>query len=133
MKAGSPPRGRVTRSLVPIVALAIACVGAPPAEVENVSFAGHGDLTARGRAVIAAAIDNGWTPELIDANVVDATLRVRSHYVKVRIPFDEDRFSIRYVESEGLAESRGKIHRKYNTWVRNLRIKIQQESARDQL
>ncbi len=68
-----------------------------------------------------------WKPEFEEDSVITCSILVRGqHYVKVEIPFSEAAYSILYLDSEEMNynEAKQTIHRKYNGWVKNLRMMI---------
>ncbi len=71
----------------------------------------------------------GWQIEQVRPGELTGTLKLRSHVAVVSITHDTLTFSIRYRESTNLLQSGQEIHKRYNTWVRNLEMGIQQEVA----
>lgn len=60
-----------------------------------------------------------------------ATLKLRGHIAVMDIPYDEQRFSIRYVDSTNLNYDGTNIHPNFNFWVRNLELDIERQSVTD--
>ena len=56
-------------------------------------------------------------------------LNIRDHQALVDIPFDSQRFSIRYAGSSNLNYDGTNIHPNYNSWVQNLQRAIMSQSA----
>jgi hypothetical protein len=56
-------------------------------------------------------------------------LNLRTHQAVVDIPYDTQRFSIRYVSSSNLDYDGNAIHRNYNSWVQNLQNAIVAQPA----
>lgn len=84
-------------------------------------------LSAVQKAITRGAASRGWTTKVTGTNVVQATLVARSHKVIVEIPFSQTAYSINYVDSENMKAADGKIHKKYNGWIANLRADIDRE------
>ena len=61
--------------------------------------------------------------------LVRGTLNLRTHQAVVDIPYDTQRFSIRYVSSSNLDYDGRVIHRNYNSWVQNLQNAIMAQPA----
>lgn len=62
---------------------------------------------------------------MIEPGIIDATLHLRTHVAVVRIDYDRDSFSVKYVRSENLNHERRPdgtevIHPNFNSWVENL-------------
>jgi hypothetical protein len=73
--------------------------------------------------------EQGWQISEVRPGELTGTLRLRSHVAVVTITHDTSRFSIRYRDSTNLLQSGDDIHKRYNTWVRNLDLAIQRELA----
>ncbi len=93
-------------------------------------FAGSAPLSVRGDQVRRAAASLGWKVEDVRPGVARAVLDVRSHQAVVEIPYDSERFLIRYSDSRNLAYDGTTIHRNYVGWVERLSRTIVAESAR---
>ncbi len=84
---------------------------------------------------VRALIMNGctrrqWKPEYEGGSVITCSILVRGrHFVKVEIPFSQVDYSIFYLDSDQMDYNPQKqsIHRKYNGWVNNLRLMIDQQ------
>ena len=77
------------------------------------------------RAIVQAAIANGWTTQTTKPGELLATLDLRQHQLVVTITFDKKEFSVKYKSSVNLKyrnqKNYGKrIHRQYHNWVSNL-------------
>lgn len=77
------------------------------------------------KLIMAAGAERGWIIKPAGAGELEGTLLIRSHVVKVRIPYSTSSYSIQYKDSTNMKYKDGKIHRNYNTWVLNLNGDIQ--------
>lgn len=79
-------------------------------------------------AIIRAGASRGWVFADDGPGAMTGTVVVRGkHTAKVRVVYDEQAFSILYLDSNQLNydAERKEIHPNYNSWVRNLRNDIQ--------
>lgn len=77
------------------------------------------------KCIITAGADLGWKMIKIKPGMFQATINQRGHTAVVAIPYSAKKYSILYISSsEGLYAGDGKIHKSYNTWVRNLDRRI---------
>ncbi|MBW8269733.1 hypothetical protein [Caldovatus aquaticus] len=98
-----------------------ACTRTQPLEnVENREFIGPGTLAQRANQIRRAGAGRGWQVEEIRPGLIRARLYLRDHVAVVDIPYDTQRFSIRYADSRNLLYDGTSIHRNYNSWVRLL-------------
>lgn len=79
------------------------------------------------QAITQAAKKRGWIVTNKTPHELAAKLYVRSHHAEIQIPYSEKDYSILYVKSINLKEKKGRIHRNYNRWIRNLNIDIQRQ------
>ena len=77
------------------------------------------------RIIIEGCRVRNWEPDVVAPGHIVATLYIRSHVAKVDIMFNTKNYSITYKDSVNLDYKKGKIHRNYNKWVRNLNSDIQ--------
>jgi len=75
-------------------------------------------------ALFDAGASLGWIIQQENASTAKASLFVRNHEVKALINFNTKEFSIEYLSSNNLLDSKGKIHKNYNKWIINLRNAI---------
>lgn len=122
---------RRTLLLLGLTLPALAACGRQAALVSQVDgeFQGPGSLAERALQIRRAGASLGWSMSDWQPGLMRGTLNLRSHQAVVDIPYDRNRFSIRYVDSTNLNASAGTIHPNYNAWVQNLRNAIMRESA----
>ncbi|WP_207538038.1 hypothetical protein [Sabulicella rubraurantiaca] len=122
---------RRTLLLLALTLPAIAACGRQAALVSEVDgeFQGPGNLSDRALQIRRAGASLGWSMSDFQPGLMRGTLNLRSHQAVVDIPYDRNRFRIRYVDSTNLNASAGTIHPNYNSWVQNLRNAIMRESA----
>jgi hypothetical protein len=85
-------------------------------------------------AIIAGCKFKGWAPVVAAEDRFEASIHVRTHFAKVGITFDQDAYSIRYLDSRELDydPQKRRIHRNYNKWVILLSEAIQREFVSQQ-
>lgn len=123
-------------ALVAIIATTLvvaACRTAPIRNVTNAPLneAPRASLTMDeiAKAVWRGGQEQGWQISEVRPGELIGTLKLRSHVAVVTITYDTSRFSIAYRDSTNLLQSGSEIHKRYNTWVRNLEAAIQRELA----
>lgn len=114
--------------IVLISIISISCSRAMPIyNVENspIPF----ELTEKkiGKSIINAGILLGWQVKTVNPGIISAKLFLRKHVAEVEIKFDNKQYSITYKNSENLNYNEGKIHKNYNSWIRNLDRGIQRQ------
>ena len=103
--------------------------------LENLAIPDRTDGTGFSLDEVRTLIMNGctkrqWQPEYEGDSVVTCSILVRGrHFVEVEILFSEVDFSIYYRDSDQMDydPATQEIHRKYNGWVKNLRVMIEQQ------
>lgn len=70
----------------------------------------------------------GWNCVSADANTIRGELMIRTHTLVVDIEYNNEQFSIKYVDSTNLKYDGKYIHRQYENWVLNLIRHINKES-----
>jgi hypothetical protein len=113
---------------LPMIVLA-ACGRQAPIQDGGGEFLGRGSLAERALAIRRAGAGLGWVMQDVAPGRFRGTLNLRSHQALVDIPFDAQRFQIRYAGSTNLNASPGVIHPNYNSWVQNLQAAIIRESG----
>jgi hypothetical protein len=119
---------RIFLLALPVAVLA-ACGRQAPIGEGSGEFLGRGSLSERALAIRRAGAGLGWTMQDVAPGRFRGTLNIRSHQAVVDIPYDTQRFSIRYVTSTNLNATPGTIHPNYNGWVQNLQGAIIRESG----
>lgn len=80
---------------------------------------------------LGIASRTGWTVTKEENGLIEATLNVRQHMLKVNIPYSTGSVALQYVDSQNLdyGEKKGVkvIHPKWVNWTRNLLSDIQRE------
>lgn len=98
-----------------------ACTRTQPIEnVEGREFIGPGTLAQRANQIRRAGAGRGWQMQEVRPGLIRGTLMLRDHVAVVDIPYDTQRFSIRYADSRNLLYDGFNIHRNYNSWVQYL-------------
>jgi hypothetical protein len=125
-----------TRTTLVVIATMLVVAGCRTAPIRNVT---NVPLNAAPGArltmdEVAKAIWRGgqkqkWQISEVRPGELIGTLTIRSHVAVVTITHDTSHFSITYRDSTNLRESGSEIHKRYNTWVRNLEAAIQRELA----
>lgn len=78
------------------------------------------------KAVMYAGADYGWDMTEAGPGHINGVLNIRKHRAEVDVEYDDTTFTIRYKDSINLKYTGNTIHKRYNTWVNNLRIKATQ-------
>ena len=81
--------------------------------------------TAISRAVVAKT----WKIDEIDDQRVEAHLVKGKKIARLTVIYSTKKYSIRYRNSVSLLYEAGRIHRRYNSWVRGLEITINRNLA----
>lgn len=76
------------------------------------------------RAIRLAFTDKGWTVDREEPGLVEATLHIRAHTVRLAAKYDASAVTIAYLDSQNLLyeEKNGQrmIHRNYRNWLANV-------------
>ena len=75
-------------------------------------------------AIREAAVRRHWIVREIEPGLIHATLNIRAHTAEVEIKYNKQSYSIIYKNSTNLRYRNGRIHPRYNTWIKNLRREI---------
>ncbi|WP_149538286.1 hypothetical protein [Siccirubricoccus phaeus] len=125
----TPNRRRLFLSSLFAVGLLAACARTAPVQEGGGNFSGRGTLAQRADQIRRAGTGLGWIIEPQGPGLMRGTLNLRTHQAVVDIPYDTQRFSIRYVSSSNLDYDGTVIHRNYNSWVQNLQNAIMVQSS----
>lgn len=101
-------------------AAATACRTAPLQQELTGEFSGRGGSAARAEQIRRAGASQGWIIDHRAPGLLRGTLERRGQRAVVDIPYDSQRFSIRYVRSANLNYDGADIASDYNTYVRRL-------------
>ena len=102
-----------------------ACTRTAPIQEGGGEFIGRGTLSQRADQIRRAGAGLGWRMEPQGPGLMRGMLNLRTHQAVVDIPYDTQRFSIRYASSSNLDYDGRSIHRNYNSWVQNLQNAIE--------
>ena len=72
------------------------------------------------QAVVNAAQRYGWEIKNKIPGAVEAEYRRRDFFAQIKISYSASSYSIDYVDSENLKYDGQKIHKAYNSWIKNL-------------
>lgn len=109
-----------------------ACARVAPVMEAGGDFGGKASLEQRAEQIRRAGARRGWAMSSQAPGLMRGTLKLRGHYAVVDIPYDTERFTIRYADSRDLAYDGTNVHKKYNDWVRFLELDIIRQGDRDQ-
>lgn len=121
-------RRRSLFGMGPVVAacamLALSGCTRPIHNVSQQPFTVPGTLAGRTSQIQHAAAGLGWETVVIRPGEIRATLHLRSHVAVTEITYNEQVFSILYVDSTNLQYNGTSIHKNYNGWIENLQRAI---------
>jgi hypothetical protein len=92
-------------------------------------FIGRASMAQRADQIRRAGAGLGWVMESRGPGLMRGVLNIRDHQALVDIPYDNQRFSIRYAGSSNLNYDGTSIHPNYNSWVQNLQRAIMAQPA----
>lgn len=74
------------------------------------------------KGVVLALSKKGWMIKQKSEGKILANIYVRSHTATIEVKFDEQYYSIDYIDSSNLNydSKKGKIHKNYNNWIHNI-------------
>ncbi|MFK5976843.1 MAG: hypothetical protein QM493_10070 [Sulfurovum sp.] len=109
--------------LVLVSSLLLTGCGLPP--VYNVPTSKLDKRYSKGKvytAIKEAGKSLGWKITRRGTGVAEGKLILRTHLAIVRITYNANSYSIKYVRSENLKYNaeKGTIHKNYNGWIQNL-------------
>ena len=121
---------RLALSLV-LTSLATSCQLAPLlTPTANLTPPASASLADIGQAVVKAGESLGWVVTIQGSGRARALLYLRDHQAQVDVFYSKTHVEIRYVSSLNLMHMEDMINRRYNKWVKNLRIRIQRDVAK---
>lgn len=82
-----------------------------------------------GKIISHAAVQQGWKIKSTGVGKYKASIAWREHSAVADIEYSSNSYSINLASSENLLEGKGQIHRKYNQYVRSLKIQIDHDLA----
>ena len=71
-------------------------------------------------ALIRGGAVHNWVMRDIEPGKLEATLNVRKHQLIMHIDYTPNSYSLKYVSSAELMDSRGRVHDAYLRWCKNL-------------
>ena len=113
--------GLLVLGLVQAACTTVPIMDPPPANLPPNPARTEADV---GNAIKQAATELGWEVQDDGPGRMTATLHLRSHTAVVTIPYDANSYDIEYAESVNLDQQGDRIHRNYNSWVKNLDARI---------
>jgi hypothetical protein len=79
-------------------------------------------------AILRALQERTWIVEAEEPNTIVASVSAGGHSATASIYYDDLNYSIKHIESSpGLKYDGVEIHRRYNTWIKNLRKTIDKQ------
>ncbi len=69
------------------------------------------------KAIEEALLERGWAIDGRGAGQIVATLKVRSHVVRVRFLYDTRKIRVFYIDSKNMQYDGQVIHKKYHIWI----------------
>jgi hypothetical protein len=82
------------------------------------------------KAIVQAVVSKTWRVTNVDDGKIEANFIKQKKSVDIIIKYDLDNYSILYEGSVNLLYKNGSIHRRYNSWIRGLQIRIDENLAR---
>jgi len=99
----------------------------PVDNVVDAPISGNPSMAAVKGAIMSAGAKRRWAMKQIAPGHIQALQNSRGLMAKVDIKFSRGSYSITYLSSEGFKYKDGKIHKRYNSWIANLRSDIESE------
>ena len=79
------------------------------------------------RIIISSATERGWMVKKVSSGLIHLTHFRGKHMAKLGVKYTKSSYSINYLDSQNLKYDGIKIHRTYNSWVKNLERTIDQK------
>jgi hypothetical protein len=76
------------------------------------------------KAIVQAIVVKTWRVGKVTDRYVEASLSKKNKIARITINYSTKSYSIKYKSSSLLLYNDGRIHRRYNAWIRGLRITI---------
>jgi hypothetical protein len=76
------------------------------------------------KAIVQAVVSKTWRIKEIDSGHIEASLSKKSKVARITIRYNTNYYSIIYKNSSQLLYNEGRIHRRYNSWIKGLQITI---------
>ena len=76
------------------------------------------------KAMVQAIVAKTWRVGKVTDDLIEASLHKKSKVARITIEYSTQNYSIRYKNSSLLLYNDGRIHRRYNAWIRGLQITI---------
>ena len=87
-----------------------------------------------GKAILLAGFSRGWLGSIVEPGHIVSKIIVRNkHTVVLDIYYTSESYSIEYKDSKNMNYKEKRIHRSYNSWIKNLSKDIDQELFRSGL
>ncbi len=71
-----------------------------------------------GQRISQVVLRRGWSCHQISTNKLSCSVKRRVHTANVEIDYSQTNFSIIHVSTANLGDQNGRIHRKYNKWIK---------------
>ncbi|AOM42208.1 hypothetical protein [Xenorhabdus hominickii] len=107
------------------VTMLAGCARTAPILTPQTTIVTKNSLPTVKKSILEAGQKRQWIMTDVSPGIIDGLLKKRNHDVKVRITYTDKNYTIHYVGSQHLKARNGKIHHKYNKWVRTLDNDIQ--------
>ena len=82
------------------------------------------------KAILQAVVAKTWRVTKKEVGRIEARFAKGDKVARIAIDYSPKSYSIRYVSSALLLYNEGSIHRRYNAWVRGLRVTIDRNLAK---
>ena len=76
------------------------------------------------KAIILSGLNRGWIFRVLKEGALEGQINSRGLEAVVLVEYNTNQYSIQYLSSENLKFRDGRIHNRYNKWIRNLKKDI---------
>lgn len=99
--------------------LLAACKTTPVYNIEQTQVPAGISAKQVEKNIVQALVQKGWQVKANANGTILAEIMVRTHTARIKISFDENQYSINYVDSTNLKYDANKntIHKNYNNWI----------------